>query len=94
MAEAYVEYGLRYPPNMICFTHARELLPRKGSGSKTIGSQDQTWNGRDAAGETVGGSASDHTRLALASGCGSPDDTHALAFILKVMKSKCSLRQR
>lgn len=69
MAEAYVEYGLRHPHEYdLFYTYARELLPRKGSGKLQAirDSRPNVGMVEIQLAKRMGGSASDHTRLALA----------------------------
>jgi len=69
MAEAYVEYGLKHPHEYdLFYTYARELLPRKGAGTlqPIRDSRPNVGMVEMQLAKQFGGSASDHTRLALA----------------------------
>jgi AcrR family transcriptional regulator len=69
MAEAYMEYALRHPNEYdLFYTHARELLPRKGAGRLQAIRELRPNVGlvENQLAKRLGGAASDHTRLALA----------------------------
>jgi AcrR family transcriptional regulator len=69
MAEAYLEYGLKHPHEYdLFYTYARELLPQNGSGKlqPIRDSRPNLGMVEMQLGKRFGGSASDHTRLALA----------------------------
>jgi len=69
MAEAYVEYALQHPHEYdLFYTHVRVLSPRKGSGRPRPIRESRPNVGfvEGQLAKRLGGSPTDHTRLALA----------------------------